>query len=290
VPLQKLTALHVKECYARMGTEPRADGRAGTLSNRSIRYAHTVLKMALKEAVRTHLLVHNVADEVDPPKAVRPTIAYWNGREAQRFLAVADTDPYRALWHLALPTGMRKSELLESELLGLRLEDVDLEHGVVHMRQQRTKVQGPPGERTTQQPSAPKSHAGHRAITLSLDCMAILKAYIAARPVQPIPLHVASRGQELVFIDTTGQPLVHDTITDRFDRLVEAAGVTQISFHGMRHTHATLLLLAGVNVKAVSTRLGHSSIQITLDTYAHVLPEMEQHAAQAIGDALAPAL
>ena len=64
-------------------------------------------------------------------------------------------------------------------------------------------------------------------------------------------------------------------------------GLKRITFHGLRHTHATLLLLAGVNVKAVSARLGHSSIQITLDSYAHLLPEMEQHAAQAIGQVLA---
>ncbi|HEY8283238.1 MAG TPA: tyrosine-type recombinase/integrase, partial [Chloroflexota bacterium] len=64
------------------------------------------------------------------------------------------------------------------------------------------------------------------------------------------------------------------------------SGLTRITFHGLRHTHATLLLLRGVNAKAVSARLGHAGIQITLDTYAHLLPEMEEQAANAIGEAL----
>jgi integrase len=276
VPLQKLNALHVKHCYARMRREPRADGKPGTLSNRSIRYAHTVLKMALKEALRTHLVVRNVADEVDPPKAVRPKIEYWDLEEALRFLEVADTDPYRALWHVAMNTGMRKSELL-----GLRWCDVDLARGTVQVRQQHTKVQGLPGERAKRQTGDPKSDAGHRRITLPSDCVAVLREYLASRP---LPMDASRQG--LVFTDADGQPVVHETITDRFDRLVARAGVKRITFHGMRHTHATLLLLAGVNIKAVSVRLGHSSIQITLDTYAHVLPEMEEQAAEAIGAAL----
>jgi integrase len=276
VPLQKLNALHVKECYARMRREPRADGRLGTLSNRSIRYAHTVLKMALKEAVRTHLIARNVANEVDPPKAVRPKIEYWNREEAHRFLGVADTDPYRALWHVAMNTGMRKSELL-----GLRWCDVDLIRATVQVRQQHTKVQGVPGERAKRQTSDPKSDSGHRTITLPPDCVAILREHLAGQPTQR---DSSLRG--LVFSGHDGRPVVHETITDRFDRLVASAEVKRISFHGMRHTHATLLLLAGVNIKAVSVRLGHASIQITLDTYAHVLPEMEQQAAEAIGAAL----
>jgi integrase len=126
--------------------------------------------------------------------------------------------------------------------------------------------------------------SGHRTITLPAACVAVLRAHLANRP---IPIDPAQRDQALAFTGAAGQPLVHESITDRFDRLVRRAGVKRISFHGMRHTHATLLLLAGVNIKAVSVRLGHSSIQITLDTYAHVLPEMEQQAAEAIGAALA---
>jgi hypothetical protein len=105
--------------------------------------------------------------------------------------------------------------------------------------------------------------------------------------VEQRPLSMDASRQGLVVTDADGQPVVHETITDRFDRLVARAGVKRITFHGMRHTHATLLLLGGVNIKTVSVRLGHSSIQITLDTYAHALPEMEEQAAEAIGAALA---
>lgn len=68
--------------------------------------------------------------------------------------------------------------------------------------------------------------------------------------------------------------------------MIARISATRITFHGLRHTHATLLLLGGVNVKAVSARLGHARSQITLDTYAHLLPEMEEQAANTIGEAL----
>lgn len=120
-----------------------------------------------------------------------------------------------------------------------------------------------------------------RTITLPVACVAVLRGHLAGRPIR---MDAGRKGP--VFTPHGGQPVVHETTTDRFDRLVTRAGVKRISFHGMRNTHATLLLLAGVNIKAVSVRLGHSSIQITLATYAHVLPEMEQQAAEAIGAAL----
>jgi integrase len=279
--LQKLTALQVKQCYARMRTEPRADRRSGVLSNESIRHAHKTLKKALRDACRLHMLDRNVATEVDPPKSVRAKIEFWDREEAHRFLDIADTDPYRVLWHVAMHTGMRKSEVL-----GLRWCDVDLDRGVLRVRQQRTHVQGVPGEQAQEHMDDPKTDSGMRAITLPPDCVALLRDHYTARPPQPITLDRAQRGHDLVFTTPEGEPVVHDTIGARFDRLVARAGLKRITFHGMRHTHATLLLLANVNIKTVSARLGHANIQITLDAYAHVLPEMEQQAAEAIGAVL----
>jgi integrase len=184
-------------------------------------------------------------------------------------------DSYNPLWLLALATGMRLGELR-----GLRWCDVELARGALHVRQQITRVGRK--DRT----SEPKTNAGRRTISLPADAIEALKEHHTQRPVRPIALDPAQRDTDLVFAREDGTALDQDAISSRFNRAVARTKLKRITFHGMRHTHATLLLLAGVNVKAVSARLGHSSIQITLDTYAHLLPEMEQHAADAIGEAL----
>jgi integrase len=84
-----------------------------------------------------------------------------------------------------------------------------------------------------------------------------------------------------VFCDTQGGWLrKSNVVRDSYDRIVERAGLPRIRFHDLRHTCATLLLLAEVNIKVVSERLGHASIQLTLDTYSHVLPTMQKQAAE----------
>jgi len=265
VPVQKLNAAQVQRLYT--------DLLAAGLSHRTVRYVHTVLKMAMKQAVRWRLVARNVVDDVDPPCAVRPQIAAWDQVDSCRFLAVAALDPLAALWRVALATGMRVGELR-----GLRWSDIDLDAVRVQVRQNAVTVGG---QVLLQEP---KTNAGHRNISINPDTVGALRAWRAQRPAL---IGRAEREAELVFPGDDGAPISLDAVTYRFQSLVRRAEVRRISFHGMRHTHATLLLAAGANIKVVSERLGHSSIQITLDTYAHVLPEMEQQAAIAIGAMLA---
>lgn len=275
VRLQKLTAMHVQQAYTAMLASANTQRPGRLLSHRSVRLAHTVLKMALKQAVRWRMVPRNVAEDVDPPKAVRPQIRTWNGEQARAFLAGTKTDHYGALWVLALSTGARLGELR-----GLRWCDVDLAKGSISIRQQITRVRG------ADLVSKPKTEAGSRQITLPLEAIAALREQLTRRPMLPVPMDESQRDTDPVFSRPDGTPLDQDAVVSRFGMQVKRLGLTRITFHGMRHTHATLLLVEGVNVKAVSARLGHSSIQITLDTYAHVLPEMEEHAADAIGSAL----
>jgi integrase len=262
LPLQKVTALRVQALYTSLLTGPRGDGKPGTRSNRTVRMVHVLLKQAFKQAVRWRLMPRNVIDDVDPPKAIRPRVECWDDDEARTFLAVAEGDGYGALWITALHTGMRLGELL-----ALYWGDVDLRKGVIHVRR------GGSDDDT-------KSQAGRRTITLYPEAIEALQAQREARP-----LPIASTA--LVFTSSAGTPLDQGNVRRRFYTLVRKAGLKNITIHGLRHTHATLLLLHGVDIKTVSMRLGHASIQITLDTYAHVLPQMEEKAAAAIGAALA---
>jgi integrase len=258
VPLQKLTALRVQGMYTTLLTGPRGDGKQGRRSNRTVRMAHVLLKQAFKQAMRWRLVPHNVIDDVDPPRAVRPRVECWDEDEARAFLTVTEGDGYGALWITALHTGMRLGGLL-----ALQWGDVDLRKGVIHVRR------GGSDDDT-------KSQAGRH----NPEAIEALQAQGEARP-----LPIASTA--LVFTSIAGTPLDQGNVRRRFYTLVRKAGLKNITIHGLRHTHATLLLLHGVDIKTVSMRLGHASIQITLDTYAHVLPQMEEKAAAAIGAALA---
>jgi integrase len=268
VPLQRLGALQVQELYDTLRSCERRDGKGGTLSPRSVRYVHVVLKQALKQAVRWRLVPYNAAEGAEPPRAVRPHIDVWDADEAARFLEAAQGDSYGAIWEVALGTGLRKGELL-----ALRWCDVELDRATLHVRRTLTETEEGVdyGE--------PKTKAGRRTLKLSGESVEALRAQRATRP-------LAIDAEALVFTSAAGTPISQRNLSRRFYALTAKAGLKHIPFHGLRHTHATLLLAEGVNVKAVSARLGHASIQITLDTYAHWLPQMDDQAAAAIGRAL----
>ena len=85
-----------------------------------------------------------------------------------------------------------------------------------------------------------------------------------------------------MFTQLDGSPIDPDRVSKEFPKLVRAEGLPHLTFHGLRHAHATLALSAGVNPKIVSERLGHSSISVTMDIYSHVLPGMQEEAALAV--------
>ncbi|HHV63170.1 MAG TPA: site-specific integrase [Firmicutes bacterium] len=185
-----------------------------------------------------------------------------------------------ALIAMALYTGMRLGEIL-----GLRWQDVDLEARKIHVQQtlQRLPNQGFIFR-------APKTEKGRRQIALSQSAIDILhkvkKQQAEAR------LRLGSRYQDdgLVFCHEDGRPLDPTVVTHRFRRLADSLGLEGFRFHDLRHTHATLLLAQGTHPKIVQERLGHESISITLDTYSHVLPGLQEAAAEKLDIALSGTL
>lgn len=241
------------------------------LSPTTVEHIHTTLHRALKQAVRWQLISRNVCDAVSVPKRVSPETTPLSPEQAKSLLAAVEGDPYECLYVLALTTGMR-----QGELLGLRWRDVNLPARVLHVR--RSLITGY-GRQTYE---SPKSARSRRSIALSMRAVSALEGH-----------HTSQRRAGLyvedgpVFCNRVGGPLHPKNLVDRhFRPMLQRAGLPPIRFHDLRHTCATLLLGQGVHPKLVQTLLGHSSIKITLDTYSHVLPEMQGVVPTAMDDLL----
>jgi integrase len=265
-----LDALSVRELDLHYVWLLEQGGRGGRpLSRTTVVYAHTVLHKALADAMSVDLLEHNVAaratlPRIDPRRwAGSERVSAWDEAEVRRFLALTVDHELADLWRVALGTGMRRGELL-----GLRWQDVDLSVPHVRVDSALAFVDG--------QPRLKGTKTG-RSRVLVLD-----EGTAAAIDRQPR----RDGAWPLVFTRDDGSPWPPTVVTDRWRCQWPRLDVPRIRLHAARHCHATLLLQRGVPVKVVSERLGHSTVAMTLDTYAHVLPAMDRDAALAIGAAL----
>jgi integrase len=271
LPLQAITPITLKTLYADLLAHGKRNGRDG-LSPSTVRYVHAVMRKALKDAVRSNLVQRNVAELVDPPRITRAQIRTWSAREVRTFLNHVRSDRLYAAYVLAATTGMRRGEVL-----GSRWQDVDLDHGRVSVSQTLVVVSG-----YDVQYSEPKTAKGRRMIALDSQTTEALKEWRESQLVERALWGDAYEDADLMFCREDGKPLHPDQFSDAFWRHVAAAKLPRIRFHDLRHTHATLALAAGVHPKVVSERLGHASIVITLDTYSHAIPAMQETAAELV--------
>lgn len=275
VPLAKLQAHMLQAFYNEKLEKGRADGKGG-LSTRMVRYLHVIIRQALQQAVKEGLLPRNVADATSPPTVKNKQMRPLTEEELLAFFKVAKDDRLFAAYVLAVTTGLRRGELL-----GLCWDCVDLEQGTITVKRQLlTLKQGIVLEETT------KSKSGRRNIILTDDAIRELKAYRKRQLQEKLLLGEAYQDKGLVFCKEDGTPLRPEEFTKRFQRWLKKAGLSRVRLHDLRHTHATLLLKAGVPAKIVQERLGHSSITMTLDLYSHVTPEMQKLAAATLNGLL----
>ena len=250
------------------------------LSARTYQLIHTVLRKALKQAVRWELVPRNVTDAVTTPKLAKGAtkgIRVLNADQARNLLGAARGDRLEALYVLAITAGLR-----EGELLGLRWQDVDLEGATLSVRQQLTRTKKDGLCFTT-----PKSPKSRRSVRLTRSAVEALERHRRRQLEDKSRLAGLWQDTGLVFTSTTGTPLDVGNLTYRsFRPLLEQADLSRIRFHDLRHTCATLLLSKNVNPKVVQERLGHANISETMDTYSHVLPSMQETAVNAMEDVL----
>jgi len=216
------------------------------------------------------------ADAVDAPGLERREIRVMNELDIATLLDAARETPYFALFHTALFTAMRRSELL-----ALCWCDIDLLLCQASVNRSLHVLEG--GKVVFR---SPKTAKARRTIALSPSAVSVLREQRKERTQECALLGVPLTDDDLVFSQLDGRPLLPDTITHVWIRLVKRIGLEGIRFHDLRHTHASLMLKAGVHPKVVQERLGHASIEITLDTYSHLVPGLQEAAAQRFDDML----
>ncbi len=273
--LDKLKPMAIQSFYSRKVTGPRADGKPGRLSPGTIRHIHNVLKIALSRAVKWQLLQANPLDKVVPPRLAKRAAAFWEAEQAIRFLEVARSHRLYPAFVLALTTGMRRGEVL-----GLRWTDVKFATKTIKISQALIAAKGGPVFQET------KTAGSRRSVKVSDEVLGILAQLEQQQNEERNMLEEMYQPHGLVFCQEDGRPLDPRSFARSFERLSQRAGLPRIPFHALRHTHATLLIEAGVSMKAVSERLGHSDITTTLGIYSHTTPKKEDEAARVTSDLL----
>ena len=199
----------------------------------------------------------------------------WDEDNITTFLEFAKDSPYYALFYLALFTGMRRSELL-----ALRWCDVDLLLCQVYVSRSLHILKG--GKVIFR---SPKTAKGRRTVALSPSAILVLKEHYEKQKLERTMLGIPLTDDDLVFSHLDGSPLLPDSVTHAWIKLVLRTGLKSIRLHDARHSHASLMLKQGIHPKIVQERLGHTNIQITLDTYSHVAPGLQQAAATRFDEA-----
>lgn len=238
-------------------------------SPKTIRHVHNVLSSALKQAVKWKMLMQNPCELCELPRQEKPEMKYLSPEQTNKFLEVAKSDKWFLVFLVAIETGMRPEEYL-----GLQWKDVDFENKIIAVRRAVVTRKGG-GFIFTE----PKTARSRRSIPLSNSMLSALKIHRRKQLEEKLKRGAKYQNFDLIFTSEIGTPIMHRNLLRRhFKPIIKAAELPEIRLYDLRHTTATLLLSAGENPKVVSERLGHASIVLTLDTYSHVLPSMQQTA------------
>ena len=273
VPLTELTSLDLQRFYKHLLDGGRVDRieakkKPKGLAPKTVRNIHQIISSAMQLAREQKLITANPAEDCALPRLEHREMQTLPVEQLQSFLRESKDSGVFELYYLELATGLRRGELL-----GLKWVDIDLERGDLRVRRQIARINGEVVE-------APlKTKNAYRTLPLSADAIDVLKAQ---------KNKVGS--SEWVFPSPTGGPMSPDSVLHMLQRVLKRAGLPRIRFHDLRHTFATMALQNGVDVKTVSSMLGHYSAGFTLDTYAHVTTDAQLKAAQTMGSILSHAV
>ncbi len=276
--LQKLTPMHIQNAYSDMLNSGRIRGGGG-LSARTVHHAHRLLFQALRQAVRWQLLARNPAEAVTPPRPLATEISILDDAQVGVLLKGARSTRMYTPILLAITTGLRRGEVF-----GLRWSDLDLDNGRLSVAQAVEQTKAGISFKT------PKTRRSRRTVTLPQVTVEALRSHRAKQAAERLALGLGKDDLGLVFTSPLGEPVSVRAVSKEFARIVKRAKLPPVTFHGLRHTHLTALLKAGIHPKIASERAGHASVGITLDVYSHVLPSMQDGLTAGVDAAIRNAL
>lgn len=243
------------------------------LSPKTIRNAYNNLNAALKKAVILQMIPRNPCEGTELPKLQKYQAQVYNVATIQQALAVADSLSIYMMILLGAGVGLRRGEMA-----ALRWGDIDFDAETLTVTQNRVHT------KKTVVEKAPKTQAGNRTISIGEDVTNALREAKSAYDEATQKPGFQDLGY--VLCKENGKPFHPDSITQKWERFVEKHQLPKIRLHDLRHSNATALIAAGVSAKVVQHRLGHADVSITLNTYTHVLPEMDDDAANKLNQSL----
>jgi integrase len=266
IELNKLKPLHIQGFYNYCINDLN-------LSTTTVRQFHAIIHKALNKAVEWQMVNNNCSNAVDKPKKAKVDFTVLGDIETNMLLKRLEHMTLYIPVLIAVTTGMRRGEIC-----GLKWENIDLDNGIIYVKEQLQKIEN------KLELVKVKTDGSKRKIIMLDYTIPILKEHKKKYLTLKLRLGEAFKDEGFVVFQADGSPYEPEYITKNYGRVLgrisKELAIPKIRFHDLRHTHATLMLKAGVHPKVVAERLGHSSITMTLNTYSHVLPDMQQEAAE----------
>ena len=249
----------------------RYDGRAGKISQQSIYYSFRVLSSMLQDAVQWQIIPNNPCKRVEPPATGRNKVAIMDEDSIIKMFHALEEEPlkYRTIIILAIDSGLRLGELM-----GLKWQDIQFDHAVLHVTKANQALGGM-GTFT----KAPKNESSVRCVTLSGSTVALLKDYRLEQTKIQHQLGELWQDEGWVFTQWNGKPMYPTTPSQWFLKFLRRHELPHMRFHALRHLSATVLISQGIPLKNVSSRLGHTDIRTTANIYGEALPSVDRQAA-----------
>ncbi|MCM3675019.1 site-specific integrase [Peribacillus simplex] len=258
--LQKIAPIHIQKFVNDLVNET-------SYSEHTIHLIYRIVSASLKKAKVLKLIKDNPSTGITLPKIKRKEISVWSIEHVNFFISEAKNKKRLTRCHIgflmSIFTGMR-----QGEILGLRWKDIDFETQTIFVKQTLTQ--------NAEIKAGAKNKSSIRSIHIPSKLVDELRTHRKQILEEKLLLGSNYRDLDLIICTKSGNPMIPRNFRKEFYNLTEKIGLPKIRFHDLRHTHATILIQQNVNVKLISERLGHADIETTLNTYSHVLPDMQK--------------